>query len=258
MPSRTAATRHAVLSDVFYLVLRRMRFPLLLVIGVYTFCTVGLSMIPGTDARKERPATVYMRPHEFDVRRARNGSTSFPGRVVRTHSAGAVARVSVVTEQGRHVLVELPLVAGLLRGDGRARAAWPEMPANADVGARAEVLRSAGYAPLAATPQDGGARALTATWLAEWRRRLPPGAQRDRALGAPAEWLVPRLRDGAAERAAAVEPVRRALVKLFRRHAFSPVATYAHLALVALDVERLRGGVAARSLAGPPAAGERA
>ena len=30
MPSHTAATRQAVLSDVFYLVLRRMRFPLLL------------------------------------------------------------------------------------------------------------------------------------------------------------------------------------------------------------------------------------
>ena len=156
------------------------------------------------------------------------------------------------------VLVELPLVAGLLRGDERARAAWPELPANADVGARAEVLRSAGYAPLAALPQDGGARTLTATWLAEWRRRLPPGAERDRALSAPVEWLVPRLRDEAAARAAAVEPVRRALVKLFRRHAFSPVATYAHLALVALDVERLRGGVAARSLAGTPVAGERA
>jgi sulfate/thiosulfate transport system ATP-binding protein len=58
---------------------------------------------------QERPATVYMRPHDFDVRRSRNGATSFPGRVVRTHSAGAVARVSVETEQGRHVLVELPL-----------------------------------------------------------------------------------------------------------------------------------------------------
>lgn len=84
------------------------------------------------------------------------------------------------------VLVDLQLVAGLLRGDERARAAWPELAANADVRARAEVLRSSGYAPLAALPQDGGARALTATWLAEWRRRLPPGARRDRALSAPA------------------------------------------------------------------------
>ena len=61
MPSHTAATRQAVLSDVFYLVLRRMRFPLLLVIGVYTFCTAGLSMIPGTDANGDptAPLTVF-------------------------------------------------------------------------------------------------------------------------------------------------------------------------------------------------------
>ena len=56
MPSHTAATRQAVLSDVFYLVLRRMRFPLLLVIGVYTFCTAGLTMSPGTDANGDPTA----------------------------------------------------------------------------------------------------------------------------------------------------------------------------------------------------------
>lgn len=50
MPTRTAPTRQAAMSDVFYLVLRRMRFPLLLVIVVYTVCTAGLALIPGTDA----------------------------------------------------------------------------------------------------------------------------------------------------------------------------------------------------------------
>jgi sulfate transport system ATP-binding protein len=58
---------------------------------------------------QERPATVYMRPHEFDIRRTRNGAPSFPGRVVRTHSAGSLARISVATESGRVVLVELSL-----------------------------------------------------------------------------------------------------------------------------------------------------
>jgi len=148
------------------------------------------------------------------------------------------------------VLTELPLVAGLLRGDERARAAWPDLPVDADTDARAGALRSAGLAPFATAAPEGGAGALAAIWLAEWQRRLPPGAERDRVLRLPAEALVPRLADAAAERATAGEPARRALVKLFRRHAFSPVAAYAHLALVALDVERLRGGVAARSLAG--------
>ena len=48
-PSRTRAPRQAMMSDVFYLVLRRMRFPLLLIIAVYSVCTLGLAMIPGTD-----------------------------------------------------------------------------------------------------------------------------------------------------------------------------------------------------------------
>src|SRR5262245_15036277 len=58
---------------------------------------------------QERPATVYMRPHEFEIRRTRNGAPSFPGRIVRTHSAGSLARISVETESGRLVLVDLSL-----------------------------------------------------------------------------------------------------------------------------------------------------
>jgi len=57
----------------------------------------------------ERPATVYMRPHEFEIRRVSNGKPSFPARIVRTHSAGAVARVFLETEDAASVLVELPL-----------------------------------------------------------------------------------------------------------------------------------------------------
>jgi sulfate transport system ATP-binding protein len=58
---------------------------------------------------KEVPATVYMRPHEFDIRRTTNGKPSFPARVFRTHSAGSLARVSLETETGESVLVELSL-----------------------------------------------------------------------------------------------------------------------------------------------------
>lgn len=49
MQSPGSAQWQAELSDVFYLILRQMRFPLLLVLGVYTFCTTGLALIPGTD-----------------------------------------------------------------------------------------------------------------------------------------------------------------------------------------------------------------
>ena len=57
----------------------------------------------------ERPATVYMRPHEFEIRRQSNGKPSFPARIIRTHSAGAVARVFLETADAASVLVELPL-----------------------------------------------------------------------------------------------------------------------------------------------------
>jgi ABC-type sulfate/molybdate transport systems ATPase subunit len=50
-----------------------------------------------------------MRPHEFEIRRAPNGKPSFPARVVRTHSAGSVARISLETENGEGVLVDLTL-----------------------------------------------------------------------------------------------------------------------------------------------------
>ncbi len=76
---------------------------------------------PKYDDSVERPATVYMRPHEFEIRRSRNGAPSFRGRVLRTHSAGSLARVTVEEEGGRTVLVELSLEEfsslGLLEGE---------------------------------------------------------------------------------------------------------------------------------------------
>jgi sulfate/thiosulfate transport system ATP-binding protein len=58
---------------------------------------------------QERPATVYMRPHEFEIKRAPNGKPSFPAKVVRTHSAGSLARVTLESAGGANVLVELSL-----------------------------------------------------------------------------------------------------------------------------------------------------
>ena len=49
--SSTRQRRQGALTDVFYLILRRMRFPLLLLIGIYVVCTLGLSLIPGVDAQ---------------------------------------------------------------------------------------------------------------------------------------------------------------------------------------------------------------
>ena len=47
--SSTRLKRPGGLTDVFYLIMSRMRFPLILLIVIYTICTVGLGLIPGVD-----------------------------------------------------------------------------------------------------------------------------------------------------------------------------------------------------------------
>lgn len=91
---------------------------------------------------------------------------------------------------------------------------------------------------------------VLAAWRREWGRRLPrqarPAAQ---ALARPAEWLLPRLRPGAAEARAADDPaIEHRLSRLFRLEAGEPLAVLAHLGRLALVVERLRGGLVARAV----------
>lgn len=61
MKTRQVTSRPAVMGDVFFLVLRRMRFPLLLVVFVYTVCTFGLTVIPSTnpDGTSGAPLTIF-------------------------------------------------------------------------------------------------------------------------------------------------------------------------------------------------------
>jgi len=104
-------------------------------------------------------------------------------------------------------------------------------------------------AALRALHVDGGAGTVAMRWRAEWARRLPHGAGSDDAgLRRPAELLLPRLLDPAGQRGADTAPAWHALQRLFRRHAATPVAVFAHLAIVALVLERLRGGLVVRML----------
>jgi sulfate transport system ATP-binding protein len=57
----------------------------------------------------ELPATVYMRPHELDIRRARNGEAGLRANVVRVNPAGSVAKVNLKTTDGAEVQVDLTL-----------------------------------------------------------------------------------------------------------------------------------------------------
>lgn len=61
------------------------------------------------DGAEELPAKVYLRPHDFDIERTAGAEPSLPARIVRIHSAGPLARVSLVTSEGQSVLVEIDL-----------------------------------------------------------------------------------------------------------------------------------------------------
>jgi hypothetical protein len=110
--------------------------------------------------------------------------------------------------------------------------------------AGAEDLLAAFAVPYAPT----GERSTVAIWRAEWERRAPPPRPDIANLIRPAHLLLPALGGDHSGRGAAAEPVRAALVRLLRRFAATPIAVFAHLALVALDVERLRGGLLVREM----------
>jgi len=128
--------------------------------------------------------------------------------------------------------------------------------AQPDPGSRADALGAAGLAPFAgaAAGGEGARRDAASIWLAEWARLVPAGEADPALLRRPAELLLPRLRGaGGGARALPAEATRHALRGLFRRHATTPVAVFAHLGLVALDAEQLRGEIVVRCLYGPGA-----
>ncbi len=93
-------------------------------------------------------------------------------------------------------------------------------------------------------------------WRVGWDRRVPRDGFDAATLLRPAQMLVPALAGDASGRARHTTATRAALVRLFRRHAATPIAVFAYLGLVALDVERLRGGWVARRMLGPIGASE--
>ncbi len=140
-------------------------------------------------------------------------------------------------------LADLPRIAAAAAGDEH-RFAGP------DPTARARALRDAGLAPFADAQATLDASAAVAVWRAEWQR-LAPAAEP--LVLRPAELLLPRLLGAGAARARNDAATRDALQRLFRRQAGSAVAVTAHLALVALDLERLRGELVERCLFEPSA-----
>jgi sulfate transport system ATP-binding protein len=54
-------------------------------------------------------AKVYMRPHELDIKLARNGAPHMEAMIERVNPAGSIAKVTAKTLDGQPVLVDLPL-----------------------------------------------------------------------------------------------------------------------------------------------------
>jgi len=114
----------------------------------------------------------------------------------------------------------------------------------------------AALAGTALAPLAGDAAGLPERWRRHWQRLQPRGE------GGPPlnrlEQLLWRCRQGLAGLEAASEPdshLRRdsldvALTRIFRRHAQSPAASFAHLGLVWLDLQRLRGALVRRAALG--------
>ncbi|MEO6319668.1 MAG: hypothetical protein ABIR56_03325 [Polaromonas sp.] len=94
---------------------------------------------------------------------------------------------------------------------------------------------------------------LLDAWLAEWRRLWPPMGERERrSLERLASVVRSHLWDFAHISREHAWEVRRTLEQklshLFRRIAFEPAAAFVYLALVALDLERLRAALVGRAL----------
>ena len=62
---------------------------------------------PAYPHEEARQATIYMRPHELEIRQQPNGVPSIPARVLRINPAGAATKVTLQTADGLELLVDL-------------------------------------------------------------------------------------------------------------------------------------------------------
>jgi hypothetical protein len=154
------------------------------------------------------------------------------------------------------VLTDLPVAIHLLRGRGPQRwmlddpvyADWVKVEQRGLADAVAVHL-----GPELAAACATGHRA-TAVWLKEWRTRWPDedSATRDALSG-----LATRLLTHGVQMATREDPMagpqlrselRHRLLRIFRQAARSPPAVFAHLGIIALELERLRGSLLDRCL----------
>lgn len=72
------------------------------VLSGFSLAVPGLSHKPGADAN------VYVRPHELEIERHRNGTPALAASIARINPAGSYAKVALKAEDGSEIQVELP------------------------------------------------------------------------------------------------------------------------------------------------------
>lgn len=162
-------------------------------------------------------------------------------------------------------LPDLPALDALLKGEAPGWMAQDNRLAafaDGDVPRRMAALEQSPLAPLLPAPDRAAGLALR--WRAHWQSLWPrTGATEARGL----HELMAIVATHMAQLALAAPPatsqphrleLAKSLTRLFRRHGASPVAVFCHLALVAIDLERLRGNLARRRLFEPLRAREAA
>jgi hypothetical protein len=150
---------------------------------------------------------------------------------------------------------ELPIIDALLKGDAPKWIRQDPVFAvltETDPRKRSAALTNSLLDPLVAS----GAReeTLAARWSTHWRSLWPHRRKTDKSalldLAATINAHVERLDHTSMQEKSAPyrRDLTRTLTRMFRRHSGSPTAVFCHLALVALDLERLRGGLIRRRL----------
>ena len=152
------------------------------------------------------------------------------------------------------VFPELPILDGLLRGEAPE---WIEQdPAFAEL-AKADLQTrnvTPANSPLdALVASNGRDKTLAARWYAHWSSLWPQHQVGNRALfdlTATIKAHVERLNSAGLQETSGSyrRDLALKLTRMFRRHGGSPAAVFCHLALVALDLERLRGDLMRRRL----------
>ena len=160
---------------------------------------------------------------------------------------------------------DLPIIDALLRGEAPA---WIEQNpifaqlAETDLHKRRAALPN--FPLTALVTSVAREQTAAARWYTHWRSLWPQHRVADHRalldLAATIKAHVERLdRAGLQESSAPYRgDLARILTRLFRRHSSSPAAMFCHLALVALDLERLRGDLIRRRLFEPSHATEAA